>query len=263
MMIGQTIKISATKFTRTYIGNLRKKVRGAPIIVDDLTNKRFADHAPEIIKYDDFGLEDSDMHYPAVVISANEDVKVINSELVRRMVVCHVQGSLTNMESMNSNIVDQTQANIGTAFYREYLRIMLERLSAVTAQLKSAERDVTPPDIFAVSSEVLCALISKHSGKLPRYARKLTFENYFDEKVTGAAAIRKIRAAWNTDADSFVIDKKRNQLRYNVGDAFEAERLRKELSEELEAERMKEWIHMRLDVANRFFGVEFKKGWLW
>ena len=76
---------------------------GAPIIVDDLTNDRFKQHAIETIKNDDFGIAEHLVNYPAVVISANEDVKAVAPEVIRRTVICRVQAGLTNTEVMSSN----------------------------------------------------------------------------------------------------------------------------------------------------------------
>lgn len=78
-------------------------VHGAPIIVDDLTNDRFKQHAIETIKNDDFGIAEHLVNYPAVVISANEDVKAVAPEVIRRTVICRVQAGLTNTEVMSSN----------------------------------------------------------------------------------------------------------------------------------------------------------------
>ena len=50
MMIGQKLKLSAPDFTRSSIETLKCTVHGAPIIVDDLTNTRFNQHAIETIK---------------------------------------------------------------------------------------------------------------------------------------------------------------------------------------------------------------------
>lgn len=47
MMIGQKPKVSAPDFTRSSIEALKRTVQGAPIIVDDLTNNRFNQHAIE------------------------------------------------------------------------------------------------------------------------------------------------------------------------------------------------------------------------
>lgn len=89
--IGQKTKLSAPDFTRSSIEGLKRTVKGAPIIVDDLTNTRFNQHAIETIKNDDFGVADHLVHYPAVVISANEDVKAVAPEVIRRTVICRVQ----------------------------------------------------------------------------------------------------------------------------------------------------------------------------
>ena len=98
MMIGQKTRISAPEFTRKSIDGLRYEVKGAPIIVDDLTQTRFSQHAVETIKNDDFGLSDMMLNYPAVVISANEDIKAVAQEITRRTVICRVKAGLTNTE---------------------------------------------------------------------------------------------------------------------------------------------------------------------
>ena len=50
-----------------------------------------------------------------------------------------------------------------------------------------------------------------------------------------------------------------NELRYNAGQTYEADRLMKELPETLEARKSREWIVMNLAEAKKFFGLEFKK----
>lgn len=154
MMIGQKTKISAPDFTRSSIEGLKRTVKGAPIIVDDLTNTRFNQHAIETIKNDDFGIADHLVHYPAVVISANEDVKAVAPEVIRRTVVCRVQAGLTNTEVMRSNVVRTVQREIGTAFYREYLRRMLEVVPDLLEEIKCDENE-SAPDILAVSSAIM------------------------------------------------------------------------------------------------------------
>jgi hypothetical protein len=259
MMIGQKTKISAPDFTRTSIEGLKRTVKGAPIIVDDLTQARFSSHAVETIKNDDFGVVDRLHHYPAVVISANEDVKAVAPEVIRRTVICRVQAGLKNTELMKSNVVRRVQRNIGTAFYREYLRRMLELLPAMLEELKSDD-DAGAPDVLAVSSEILYSIIKEHSTEeLPGFVRKLTLEDYFSEKVTGLHAIKAICSAWKINRKAFVVDRKYGQLRYNAGQTWEADRIIKELPEDLESHKSREWIIMDLDKACEFFQVDFKK----
>lgn len=262
MMIGQKTKISAPDFTRSSIEGLKRTVKGAPIIVDDLTNTRFNQHAIETIKNDDFGVSDHLVHYPAVVISANEDVKAVMPEVIRRTVICRVQAGLTNTEVMRSSVVRTVQREVGTALYREYLRRMLEIVSELMEEMKQ-DASESAPDILAASSQILLDIFSEHvQGKLPSYIRSLTLENYFSEKVTGSYAIKTIRNAWNTSSSSFEISVKSNELRYNAGATWEADRILKELPETLEAHKSRDWVVMNLDEAKNFFGLPFRKTWL-
>lgn len=257
MMIGQKTKISAPDFTRKEIAALKNIVQGAPIIVDDLTQTRFSQHAVETIKWDDFGVAEHNVNYPAVVISANEDVKAIAQEVTRRTVICRVQAGLTNTEVMKSNIVRTCQQKMGTAFYREYLRRMLEVIPGMMNQLKSDEAE-DEPDILAASSNVLRTIIEEHAPQVPQYVRNLSLESYFSEEVTGKHAIKVIQMAWRTSRKSFVVNARVNELRYNAGATFEVDRLIKELPETLEPRKSRDWLIVNLDSARDFFGINFK-----
>ena len=262
MMIGRKTKISAPDFTRSSIEGLKRTVKGAPIIVDDLTNTRFNQHAIETIKDDDFGIADHLVHYPAVVISANEDVKAVAPEVIRRTVVCRVQAGLTNTEVMRSNVVRTVQREIGTAFYREYLRRMLEVVPDLLEEIKCDENE-SAPDILAVSSAIIVSIIKDHTEEdLPAFVRELTLDDYFSERVTGSYAMKVICDAWKTSQTSFEISERTNELRYNAGATWEADRILKELPETLEAHKSRDWLVMNLNDAKEFFGIDFKKSWL-
>ena len=262
MMIGQKTKISAPEFTRSSIEGLKRTVKGAPIIVDDLTNTRFNQHAIETIKNDDFGVADKLLHYPAVVISANEDVKAVAPEVIRRTVICRVQAGLTNTEVMRSSVVRTVQKEVGTALYREYLRRMLGIVSELLEEMKSDESE-SAPDILAESSRVLEEIFREYAeAPWPNYIRQLTLEDYFSEKVTGSYAIKTIRNAWNTSRSSFELSERNNEIRYNAGAPWEADRILKELPETLEPHKSMEWVVMNLDEARSFFDIPFKKSWL-
>ena len=258
MMIGQKTKISAPDFTRTTIDGLRHNVQGAPIIVDDLTNTRFNQHAIETIKNDDFGALDHLVNYPAVVISANEDVKAVAPEVIRRTVICRVQAGLMNTEVMKSNIVRSVQQKIGTAFYREYLRQMLEKIPEMMEQLKDDNPEAECPDVLKVSSEILYGIFSANVEELPSYIRHLSLEDYFSEKVTGKYAIQIIRNAWSSNPKAFAVDQRAGTVRYDAGVNWDADRLMKELPENLCAQRSRDSVIMKLDEAKEFFDIDFK-----
>ncbi len=77
-----------------------------------------------------------------VIISANEDVKTVAPEGIRRTVICRMQAGINTMEVMRSSSVVRTvQREVGTAFYREYLRRMLEIVSDLLVEMKSDESE--------------------------------------------------------------------------------------------------------------------------
>lgn len=262
MMIGQKTKMSAPDFTRSSIESLKRTVCGAPIIVDDLTNKRFNDHAIETIKNDEFGVADQLFYYPAVVISANEDIRSVASEISRRAVICRIEAGLTNTEVMRSSVVRTVQRKVGTAFYREYLRRMLDIIPYLVEEMRDDGTEHAP-DILAHSSQVLLDIFSEFSEReLPDYIRLLTLDDYFSEKVTGKYAITMIAKAWEVRRDAFEIFEGTNELCYHAGDKWEVNSLAKELPETLEVRKTYDRIIMRLDTAREFFGIPFKKTWL-
>ena len=227
-----------------------------------MTNTRFNQHAIETIKNDQFGVSDHLVNYPAIVISANEDVKAVAPEIVRRTVICRVEAGLTNTEVMKSSLVKKVQKNIGTAFYSEYLRRMLPVVGQMMEQMK--DETAESPDVLAASSDVIKAIIFEYANKdVPKYIRSLNLGDYFSEKVTGKYAIKTIHNAWKTSKKSFETDRKRNELRYNAGQTYEADRIKKELPENLEVRKSREWIIMNLSEAENYFEMSFRKGWFW
>ena len=125
------------------------------------------------------------------------------------------------------------------------------------------ESSESAPDILAESSRILLEIFNEFAeGELPPYIRALTLEDYFSEKVTGSYAIKTIRNAWNTSRSSFEISEQNNEIRYNAGATWEADRILKELPETLEAHKSRDWVVMNLEEAKTFFDVPFKKSWL-
>ena len=257
MMIGQKPKMQAPEFTRTTIENLKRQVKGAPIIVDDLTNARFNQHAIESIKTDDFGVAEHMTDYPAVVISANEDVKAVAPEVIRRTVICRVEAGLTNTETMKSNVVRTVQREIGTALYREYLSRMMDLVPSLVDEMRQEKSNA--PDILNWSSKVLLAIIQENTDSLPDYVRELSLENYFSEYVTAKYAIKTIQNAWRVSKKSFVIRARSNELRFYTGATYEADRIMKELPETLEAKKARDCLILNLDESKEFFGIDFRK----
>lgn len=130
-------------------------------------------------------------------------------------------------------------------------------------EIMKSDESESAPDILSVSSKTLVSIISEHcDGVLPDYVRELSLEDYFSERVTGSYAIKTIQNAWKTSRNSFELSTRNNELRYNAGATWEADRILKELPETLEAHKSRDWVVMNLEEAKEFFGIDFKSSFM-
>ena len=125
------------------------------------------------------------------------------------------------------------------------------------------EKTDRAPDILSYSSKVLCEIVKEYSEDMPVYIRELSLDDYFSEQVTGKHAIMTIQNAWKVNKKAFVINKRSNELHYNAGQTYDADRIIKELPETLEPRRSREIVIMRLDEAKKYFEIDFKKILFW
>jgi hypothetical protein len=259
MMIGSFSAISGADCSRTVVDAARRTAKGAPLVIDDIKQARFREHAVEIIKTDNFGVAERLETFPAVVFSANEDIKSAQPEIIKRAVVCRPRASFSQEDAKNSVIVQKTQKNIGTAFYREYLRRMFAEMPEITRELK-LEYHVPSFDMFTVSSRVIRAIIAEHAAP-PFFVRELSFFDYFGAKAVGSYVIKVIRGAWESNRNIFRVKEKSGELHYRAEDRYAAAHIFNELPVDVKESISHENVIMRLDAARRFFGVNFKKGW--
>ena len=257
-MIKGDPKFAGNEFTTKTINDIRLNTKGIPIIYDDMVASQFNSHAGKVVKNDTYGLYEGLDNYPAIVISANEDVKVITQDLTRRIVTCRVTIGLDTTRAMKSNSIRRIQKNITTALYRHYLGIVLDRLDEFVLPMYDEFKDESV-DAIKFSSDILVEIFSTLSDdKLPQYVRKLSIDDYFDEKVTSTYAIKAIQTAWEYNKDRFTINKKRNLLKFKLLDQHEIGRIRKELPDSLQAKVSYDTLIMDLAKAKEFFEINFK-----
>lgn len=257
-MIKGDPKFAGNEFTTKTINDIRLNTKGIPIIYDDMVASQFNTHAGKVVKNDTYGLYDGLDNYPAIVISANEDVKVITQDLTRRIVTCRVTIGLDTTRAMKSNSIRRIQKNITTAFYRHYLGLVLDRLDEFVSPMYDEYKDESV-DAIKFSSDILVEMFSTLGGEEPpHYVRQLTIDDYFDEKVTSTYAIKAIQTAWEYNKDRFTINNKRNLLKFKLLDQHEIGRIRKELPDSLQAKVSYDTLIMDLAKAREFFEINFQ-----
>ena len=253
----------AGDFTTRQVEGMKRSVKGIPLFYDDVISKNFNEYGVKLIKHEDFGLDEYLDNYPCVVITGNEDIKAVEQYVSRRVALCHVTAGITNMQLIKNSIAKTVQKKIGTALYREYLRRMLEILPEKIEQLKDEEyKEIV--DIIAISSEILSKIIKENlSEELPDYMKSVTLENFFDEHQTSATAIQSIQECWKTSSEMFNIYRKKNIIQIRYGTHWEALNMKKQLPANLCPEVTGVYLRMKLDAAEDFFGIIFKKHLWW
>jgi len=269
MMIGQCPSIGSKQIKMDAIQALRQGAKGAPIIIDDMDKGKFSRLASELIKDDVSAKDIESIHDSSLIISANK-LSSIKPEYVRRIVRCYVQATLPNKNILKdtTNLTKMILDEIKTGFYREYSRIILEKMPEILNQFRLTKINTSAPDILAINSQVLCELIEKHINEpLPDYIRTFTIFDYLDEKDIALDAIEIITTLWNTSQDDFTINKKENLLflktntgQYNQGTSTI---ITDGLPAHIEARDHGQTVRMNLKELSKFTGLDFseRKSW--
>lgn len=262
LMCGTKIPMnSSNDFTSGNIESLKRACEGLPINIDDLAKAQYDAHYEKVIKDDTWGIAEGFINYPAVTISTNK-IAAFKSDISKRTVVCFI-GSTLDKESgaKNSKRINESMRQATAAFYCEYVRRMLGRVSEMVEEMKTSDDDYFP-DIFNVSSLVLKEIFDEYSASTPEYVAVLSYSDYFGDKAIGKNAMKKIIVAWENDKRNFKIDKKRNTLTYTYEDSsrtYELKYIQQELPPVLEAKVVGSSIIMNLEKAGEVFDRTFKK----
>lgn len=258
LMCGTKIPMnSSNDFTSGNIESLKR----ACVNIDDLAKAQYDAHYEKVIKDDTWGIAEGFINYPAVTISTNK-IAAFKSDISKRTVVCFI-GSTLDKESgaKNSKRINESMRQATAAFYCEYVRRMLGRVSEMVEEMKTSDDDYFP-DIFNVSSLVLKEIFDEYSASTPEYVAVLSYSDYFGDKAIGKNAMKKIIVAWENDKRNFKIDKKRNTLTYTYEDSsrtYELKYIQQELPPVLEAKVVGSSIIMNLEKAGEVFDRTFKK----
>jgi len=258
MMVGQRQKVASENFTRARVNSIRASVKGVPVLIDDVVQAKFLKEGPETIKQDDFEAMNDLQYCPAIAVTGN-DLKGWGQDVTRRAVVGLITAGLRNTVQMNDHTTKRMLDKVGTAFYREYMRRMLEAMPDMERVIEDQDRAC--PDMFEWSSKTLTEMLMEYgkTGYAPNWAKPLTLDDYFDERRTALNAMKIIPATWKADKARFTITPKQNKVYFAAADHNEARRLYNELPEDVRELATGGTLVMNLDKAKEFFGLSFKK----
>jgi hypothetical protein len=252
-MFGHPWWLMPKDFTMTNFHGLCEKGGSFPIVVDDISTDKFREPAVQIIK-NDFrtGI------YPVLVLSTNQDVRAVQSEVIKRAVVVHAEASTPVAISSKNNPITRISKQISTALYRRYLARMLEEWPTFMSGFHGHGPDDPTdeaPDLVMLSSAVLRRTMGEALGAVPSWCAPV------DVNLLGAMNGRKIkdrmRSQWQYKRNSFEVARDANRLIMTVADQMDRNDFRKDLPSHVIDDVRQDKIIMWLDQAEEFFKIRF------
>jgi len=252
-MFGQPWWLTPKDFTMTNFHGLSEKGGAFPIVVDDISPDKFRDPAVQIIK-NDFraGI------YPVLVLSTNQDVRAVQSEVIKRAVVVHAEASTPIAISSKNNPLTRISKQISTALYRRYLAGILEAWPAFISGFHEhdpGDPAHEAPDLVKLSSAILCRIIGEALGEVPLWCASVDIN--FLGAMNGRKIKDRMRSQWEYKRSSFEIARNTNRLVMTVGDQMDRNDFRKDLPSHVISDVRQDKIIMWLDQAEEFFGIRF------
>lgn len=254
-------------WTKTNVRAFMNTISEIPILIDDISRQRFKENADEIIKEDDNINQTGLTTIPTFILTSNDISTSIEPALKKRMLYITSDLKLDNVNAAYKHkSIYESIGNINGSFYCEYIRRMIDKVNDLLDLIlaDTLETEGWHPDLFKLSSETICEIVSESYGIIPEYMRQVTFEDYFGVDTAMTRDIKaEIISTYQHNRKAFAIDRKRNKLVYTPGEkSYEAKRIADALPEFLEAKVQYNYILMELDKAESFFGIKFKEGLL-
>jgi hypothetical protein len=252
-MFGQPWWLTPKDFTMTNFHGLSEKGGAFPIVVDDISPDKFRDPAVQISK-NDFraGI------YPVLVLSTNQDVRAVQSEVIKRAVVVHAEASTPIAISSRNNPLTRISKQISTALYRRYLAGILEAWPAFISGFHEhdpGDPAHEAPDLVKLSSAILRRIIGEALGEVPLWCASVDIN--FLGAMNGRKIKDRMRSQWEYKRNSFEIARNTNRLVMTVGDQMDRNDFRKDLPSHVISDVRQDKIIMWLDQAEEFFGIRF------
>jgi HKD family nuclease len=170
-MFGSWQFVDKSQFTRTVMRALMQNRKRYPVVFDDVDKKQFATHAPDIIKDEQFVLEE----YPAFVLSMNAEDHAFSTEVVKRCLLFYTQASLPDDNPQAKhlyNSISQIKSKLSTALYREYTRRLLIILQS----------QGFPEDFLQLSSKIVVEIFKQALGEVPIWCSVLSMDEYKNKR---------------------------------------------------------------------------------
>lgn len=222
MMTGKELpSAKASESKKDAVRDIIAGVKGVPFFIDEVDNK-YLTNITEIIKSPE-SCEENMMKTRAMIILASNDIKDPNEQLRKRMAFFKTDGALPSTvdkiawEATGNNIIK----NLGTAFYREYLRRMLAKVRDISDYIIHS-KDLTEdyyPDLIKTSSETIIEMLKDYDYNIPNYITSLNWNDDYSIDSNCGTAINEIVNLYNADKKLFTLTKTKITITMNSSPA--------------------------------------------
>ena len=248
-MFGFEKMIRSGVFTATRTLGFREKLGAVPLLVDDVTRDKFAEHVPNLVRTD----QDRSDCYAPVVITTNKDVTAIPADVSKRMVTCHIDAAIPENKSITGQIARRVTKEIGTNLFRAYLLRLMPRVQTMRASID--EEHAGFPDLFEASSETLLGLFEEYLGSTPSWARRLSFQDYFGIRHRKFSEQLSVMLA--ESEERVTVNRKTREISINFGgDTNQANQFAKTVPDFVLKGRFADAVRLDLDAIEKEMGIE-------
>lgn len=216
-------------FSTEQSANIKINGKGFPAIIDEITSAQWA-QASNIVKNDASLIDDHHMNHPCFILIANE-LNGVRPEISKRVMVFNPNCRMPRDLAMkNGGIVKEIGNKMGTALYKEYVRMMLEQLPDFISNIISKK---AIPDVWLLSSSILRSIFDRFNA-FPEFKTQ-TWQDYVGEKTICDKAITLLLNEYSNNPDIFKVQRNANKLfvDFSTYDANEMQAIIKTLIREL------------------------------
>lgn len=237
---------------------LRNSIKGVPVTFDDISAINFSKSiAPYIKDDDDNGVKNT--QYPPIIMTSNMDT--LDQAYRRRIVYCKIDtAQFSAMDSHKEHSEISIKNSISNAFYKEYLRLLMEVLPNRMEDIFHTDKNVF--DIFNESSKIFISILKKYVTlpSYPSYMEELSQKNYFDENYTCDAIKERFKNIFINFPENVSLSEDKKNILIRFSDKYDAniKKLIVELPPQLLCKVENQTVIMDLNAAQSFFCFKVK-----
>lgn len=207
---GRIINLNTESCKSVSVRDVQSVYKSLPVFIDEVNNS-YISRLKETIKNADT-CENNQLENQPMILFASNDVLEPDETLRKRMIFLRFEGALPSSVDQNSykGMGNAIIKRLTNAFYREYLRRMLPKITNLLNSIIEDElEDSWYPDTMALSSETILEILKDFGYEKPSYIRRLTFNDDYSVNASFIAdnTLSEIAELYSHEKSAFKVTK--------------------------------------------------------